>query len=253
MGDSNPSGDQQISDIFDGLKGHAPQLIDILNKSLAPSSQSQLAAEQGVAGGYNDLYNQNQLAAGNTEANVVEGPGSRLVTAANKEQQALDPEYYTQRGNISQALSKYLGGYDPNTLSPTEVAQISRGINATTGPITPSAQNTIKNAATFGSAATDRWKNFGTAVTQAAGVLPTLKSGLTGFDIAKTRGQDTGASGSVANSLNLANSIGTAGLGASTAGANAALAKRKDIFDQVLSATQSLNNVASAAGSFAGA
>lgn len=252
MGDAAPSTGSQARQILQSLQLYAPDAIKAISGTLGGTAQAQLAAQQGVEPGYENLYNQNQLAAANTEANVAEGPGQRLVTAADTYQKQLDPEYYKQRVAINDALNKYLGSYSPTELTPTEIASISRGINATTGPITPSATNTIKNAQVFGEAGTNRWKNFGDAVTKAASVLPTLRSGISGFNVATGRGQDTGAANATNNALSSNFGFSTSALGDITGAANAALAKRKSTLDQIVQGTEAFKNVASGVGSIAG-
>lgn len=248
MSDDPPSLGKQTEKIFNVLKMQAPGAIEAIAKTLTPMVQQQVAAEQAVAPEYQELYKQNQLAAAGTEADVVEGPGQRLVSAADKYQQQLDPEFYKSRGMISDALGSYLGAYSPTELSPTELAQISRGINATTGPVTPSAMNTIRNAQVFGEAGTKRWQNFGDAVTRAASVIPNLKSGLTGFDIATYRGQDTGARNAVQSSLAPSFGFATSALGDIT-GTNAQReAKKTTLLQDILMGTQAFANVGSGIG-----
>lgn len=248
MSDDPPSLGKQTEKIFNILKTQAPGAIEAIAKTLTPMVQQQVAAEQAVAPEYQELYKQNQLAAAGTEADVVEGPGQRLVSAADKYQQQLDPEFYKSRGLVSDALGTYLGAYSPTELSPTELAQISRGINATTGPVTPSAMNTIRNAQVFGDAGTKRWQNFGDAVTRAASVIPSLKSGLTGFDIATYRGTDTGARNAVQSSLAPSFGFATSALGDIT-GTNAQReAKKTTLLQDILMGTQAFANVGSGIG-----
>lgn len=130
----------------------------------------------------------NQKAALQTEADLAGGPiGGGLVQSADRLQRQLDPEAYAGRAAVGSALEKYLSSYSPTEMTGSELEQINRGISGRQGPLAPSALNTIKNAGTFGQAATQRWQNFGNAVQQAGSVLPGLKSGLTGFEIATRR------------------------------------------------------------------
>lgn len=251
MSDNNSSTNEVAQKLFAGLQNFAPGAIEAINKTVGGTTQAQLGAEAGVSKGYNDLYNQNQLAAAQTEANVVNGPGQELVGAADRYQRELDPEFYKQRGMMSDALTRYLSSYDPNSLSPTELAQISRGINATTGPVTPSAMNTIKNAQIFGDAGTKRWQNFGDAITKAAQAIPALKSGLTGFNIATTRGQDSGARSAVNNSLGANFGFSTSALGNIAGVQNQARSQQISDWQKGLMASQMLGNVVGAAGSAA--
>jgi hypothetical protein len=200
--------------MFQALQAYAPQAISAINAQAPATAESQLAAQEAVQGGYDKLGQQN-------------------VTNADLYQKQLDPEFYKQRGNLSDALGKYLSTYDPTQLTPTEIASISRGINATTGPVTPSNLNTVKNAQVFGQAATDRWKNFGDAVTKAASVLPTLKSGISGFQTANT-GAGSTAANTAANNATQANfGFSTSALGDIAGNTQAQLQKSKDYWDKL--------------------
>lgn len=201
------------SQMFGALAKYAPEALAAVNSGMASTANAQLAAQQGVAGGYDQLGQQN-------------------VTNADKYQRQVDPEFYSQRSNISNALDKYLGSYDPNHLSPTELAEISRGINATTGPMAGSNMNTIKNAQVFGSAGTERWKNFGDAVTRAAGVLPTLKSGIDGFATANTGAGATAANAAASNALNANFGFSTSALGDIAGNTQARIQRSKDLWDK---------------------
>ncbi len=177
------------------LAQYAPDAIRAIAGTTPGTATQMAAADAAVAPTYNSLYNSGQLASAGTEAAIAGGPGQASVAAADKAQQTLDPQYYQSRNTVNDALNKYLTSYDPTKLTPTEEAQITRGVNATSGSVTPSNMQTIKNAQTFGQAGTQRWQNFGQALTNAAGVLPALKSGLNGFNIATQRGANPGGSG----------------------------------------------------------
>lgn len=201
-------------DMFGALQQYAPQALTAINQGIPQTAQSQLAAQQGVASGYDEL-------------------GQRNVTNADKYQRQVDPEYYKQMSAISDALGKYLGSYSPTELSPTELAQISRGINATTGPVTPSNMNTIKNAQVFGDAGTNRWKNFGDAVQRAASVLPTLRSGINGFQVANTGAGATAANAASNNALNANFGFSTSALGDIAGNTQAQIQRSKDYWDKL--------------------
>lgn len=246
MGDSAPSTKQQTRDLLRYLAQYAPETIEAIYETVPGGAQAILGTEQAISPGYRELYRTGELASAGTEADVVEGPGARLVSAADKYQRELDPEYYRQRAALSEALDKYLGGYDPYRLSPTEEASIARGINAATGPMTPSNLNTVRNAQVFGDKGTERWKNFGDAISRASTALPGLQSGLKGFDIARTRGFDTGARDATNTAVGTNFGFTTSALGNVTSAANAALSKKKDIWDQILAGSQAFSNVVGA-------
>lgn len=200
--------------MFAALQKYAPEALTSINQGIPQTAGSQLQAQQSVAAGYDQLGQQN-------------------VTNADKYQRQVDPEFYKQQGAISDALGKYLGSYSPTELSPTELAQISRGINATTGPVTPSNMNTIKNAQVFGEAGTNRWKNFGDAVQRAAGVLPTLKSGINGFQVANTGAGATAANNASNNALQANFGFSTSALGDIAGNTQAQIQKSKDYWDKL--------------------
>lgn len=205
------------------------------------------------------IAGENELAAREADVRAIAGPGKQLVSQANELQAVSDPEFYKNRAAIGQAIDKYLSSYSPTELSPTEMAQISRGIGATGGTVTPSAMNTIKNAQTFGDAGTRRWQNFGNAVAQASSALPALRSGINAFEVATGRPlvSNTGESRlatpvQINPTSAMDTNFGFANNTLNQIGANqrAAIAKQKDTLDQVLSATQSFGNIVGGVGSF---
>jgi hypothetical protein len=234
MGDYSGTG-QVSGDIFESLGRFAPEAIRAIQGTLPGLAQTELGIDQSMIDPYNELYRKGQLSSAGTEADVVEGPGKRLVSAADTYQRQLDPEYYNTRSVIGDAVGKYLGGYDPNSLSQTEVSEISRGINATTGPTTPSNMNTVKNAQTFGAAGANRWQNFGDAITKASTALPGMKSGMSGFNIASSRGANPLPSAS-RNAANTGFGFASGALNNIGQVANTGLSKEKSIPDQMTGA-----------------
>lgn len=252
MGDEAPSTGSQARQILGALSQYAPDTIKALSGTLGGTAEAQLGAEQAVSPGYDQLFHDQEMAAAQTEADIANGPGMESVAAADKAQQMVDPEFYKTRGTVSEALNKYLTTYSPTEMSPTEIAQISRGINATTGPVTESNLNTVKNAGTFGAAGTERWKNFGDAVTKAAAVLPTLKSGINGFQTATQRGTNKAANTAAQNALNANFGFSSTALNNITGAANAALAKKKDAWDQAMAGASAFQSVGQGIGGMVG-
>lgn len=205
MGGDTPKPESMRS-ILDSLAVYAPRAIQAISETTPATAQKELEVAQLTSPGYAALQNQiyrdygpeanrlgaefaraNTLAAVQAEADAAAGPGRSLVTQADELQRQLDPEYYADRKIVGDAISKYLGSYSPTELTGSEIAQINRGIAANEGPMTPSALRTVKNAQTFGDAATNRWKNFGEAVVGASSALPSLRSGISGFEVATRR------------------------------------------------------------------
>lgn len=251
MGDSPPSSKQAARDALRYLAQYAPEAISAITKTTPEIAKTQADIDTSLRDQANELFRSGELAAAGTEADVVRGPGAELVSAADKYQRQLDPEFYANRAVVGDAVNKYLTSYDPNRLSDTDVAEISRGINATTGPIAPSAMNAIKNAQVFGNERTKRWQNFGEAVTRASSALGGLKSGLTGFDIARTR-KDNPMPNYSGNALNAGFGFASSALGDITGAQTAAMNKRKDTLDMVIGGTQAFSNILNGVGSVIG-
>lgn len=226
------STDKSTRDLLNALRMYAPEALKAISGTTQGVANDQLAVDRSLVGPYNELYNQGQLGSSATEAAVVGGPsGQSLVSSADRYQKQLDPEFYKQRGQISSAIDKYLGSYDPTKLTGSEEAQIARGIGATGGNLTQSNLNTIRNAQTFGNAQTQRWKNFGEAVSNASNAAQGLKSGISGFNVASQRGANPLVAGQNASdkAFGFANTV----LGNTTQLANTSLGKEKTLSDQI--------------------
>lgn len=277
MGGDQPSTQETTRDMLQALAQYAPDAIAAISATTPGTARQALAVQQETAPGYAELQNRitaqygpeaarigseieraNQLAAAQTEADILTGPGQSLVSGARAAQEELDPEFYANRAMVSDAINKYLSSYSPTELTEGEIEQINRGISAREGPVTPSALRTIRNAQTFGDATTKRWQNFGDAVIKASSALPGLKSGLPGFEIATRRplisnvGESRLSSPAALDASQAFNTnFGFANTALNQIGnlANTRLAKRKDILDQVVQGSQAFGNVV---GSFTG-
>lgn len=248
MADTAPYTAQKTMDISKSIAPQEAALQRDIYRDYGPE-MNKIGAEISAA---------NQLAAREADVKAISGPGRALVKEADAQQRELDPEFYKNRATIAQALEKFLGSYSPTEMTGSEMAQIQRGIGATGGMTTPSAMNTIKNAQTFGDAGTRRWQNFGQAVMGASSALPALRSGINAFEVATGRplSSNTGdarlqgpAQYNPTSAMDT--NFGFANNTLNQIGANqrAQIAKQKDGFDKVLSATQSFGNVV---GSFTG-
>jgi hypothetical protein len=208
MGSSGPAKytNEDTASMMQALAQYAPDAIRAMN-SVAPHTaqtefnisrefapqdaalQQELYAKYGP--GMNaigsQINEQNLIAARGADVNAIDKYGNQLVTQADALQRQVDPEAYKSRALIGQSLDRYLGARSPDTLTPTEMAQIQRGIGATGGMATPGALQTVKNASTFGAAGNQKWKDYGDAVARASSVLPTLKSGISAFEVATGR------------------------------------------------------------------
>lgn len=239
----------------------AQKTMDI-NRTIAPQEaalQNEVYAKYGPEANRigSEIAAANQLRAREADVAAIAGPGRDLVGQADELQQIVDPEAYKSRAIVGSALEKFLATYDPSQLSPTELSQIERGIGRE-GPVTPSAMNTIKNAARYGDAATKRWQNFGNAVAMASSALPNLKSGINAFEVATGRPLTSNSGDArlstpqqVSPTSAMDTNFGFANNTLNQIGANqrSQIAKQKDTMDMVLQGTQAFGNVMSGVGS----
>lgn len=242
------STDESTQEMLLALSRYAPDAIRAINSTVPDTARTQLAVDKEMYPEYYALDRQNQLAGSQNELDIATGTGAKLAEQAGKLQEVVDPEFYKSRAVVGEGINKLLGGYDPYKLNDSEVEQINRGL-AREGPVSQSNMNTIKNAQVFGDKGTERWKNFSTALTQAGSILPTLKSGFSGFEAATRRA----LSPLPANSSQAINTnFGFANNTLNEIGQNQRLAesKKKDTMDMVVQGTQAFSNIASGVGSF---
>lgn len=213
MSDERQSVQESTADYLSALKQYGPEAIQAITGAQVGAAKNQLAADQAYIPGQaqlqTDVYaaqaprlNQigaeidrsNQLAGAETQNQLITGAGGDAALAADALQRKLDPGFYTNRDEISGGISKLLGSMDPSKLSGSEQAAVERGLGRTEGYFTPSALTTARNAMTFGDQLANKQSRFGQAISTAAGSLPTLKSGISGYQVAtgKTPGPNTG-------------------------------------------------------------
>jgi hypothetical protein len=204
--DATPlSTNESAAEVLQAMQQYGPGVQQAVNSQLLPTATAQLAADQAVAPGYAQtqasIYKQfgpemaalaqqidrsNQLSASQTELDVANGPGKGLVTAARGLEEQMDPEFFKNMGELSRGISSYLGGVDPNKLSGAETEEISRALGRE-GPSTPSALGTVRNAMTFGNELQKKQSMFADNVAKLSSVLPNLRTGLSGFNVATKR------------------------------------------------------------------
>jgi len=130
----------------------------------------------------------NQLAASQREKQIAEGVGVDLVKAADNLNRILDPEFYKNRTEVSNAISRSLASQDPGRLSDAEAEAVSRGVARSGGRANPnSAFNTAANAMTFGQALQQKQALFNQTLAAASGALPTTRTGVNAFEVATRR------------------------------------------------------------------
>lgn len=243
MGDSPPTADESTKEMLDALAKYAPDAIRAIASTTPDTARQQYAIDKELYPQYYELDRQNQLQGSRNELEIARGTGSELAGEADRLQRQIDPEFYKSRGVVSNAIDKLIGGYDPNQLSPSEMSQIERGL-AREGPVAPSALNTVRNAQVYGDRGNQRWQNFSNAIAQAGSVLPALKTGFSGFEVATRRALSplpTNSTTAIGTNFGFANNL-TTQIGENQ---RASLAKKKDTMDMV-------SGIAGAAGSVAG-
>ncbi len=205
MGNSYQPANQTVGQIFQDLQQYAPAALKALQPSVNDQAIAQAHTDAAVAPitaqSNLDLYKQfspelnaigaandaaNQKAASATELGLVKGTGGELANEALKLQQGIDPEYFKQRAALSGGFDQLLGGMDPNKLSGSEQAETGRAASRTLG-FTPSAGNTTANAMTFGHELQNKQSRFSDTLSKLSAALPSLTSGISGFQAATKR------------------------------------------------------------------
>src|SRR5437773_2904661 len=174
---------------------YAHTLADI-SKQISPQMaelQAQLYGQYGprLNAIGSDIARANALAEAQTQAQVLGGPGRDVAREGVATQRILEPEYFSSRDIASQKLNELLGSINVGGLSGSERAEVERSLareNQARGlGETPTVLSTVSNAATFGSALQAKRNALGQAISSAAQLLPTLRTGVSAFDVASGR------------------------------------------------------------------
>jgi hypothetical protein len=173
------------------------------------------------------------------------------VTGADRLNRILDPEFYTNRAEVSQGISKALAGQDPNKLTPAELEAVSRGVARTGGSVNPnSTVNTAANAMTFGQALQQKQQLYNNTLGTAAGALPATRTGVNAFEIATRRALtpntgDAKFTGVQQNTGQNAWNTGNQFMQQATDLQKIKAQKSKDTLDQIQQGTEAFSNVLS--------
>ena len=199
--------DESIQEIVQAMAGYFPEIAKSIRKEYDPQAE----AEVGIAEKYTprlgklataelersgrdlsaigrDLSREEQLAAAQTEADIMAGPGAQAARTGLALQKEADPEAFANRAKLAGDLDKafsYLG--DPNQLSKGEMEGIARGLGRTNSPVS-SPMQTISNAMTFGDRQAGRRAEFNNLVGMRTNAAPALSSGM---DMAGLAGRRT--------------------------------------------------------------
>ena len=190
------------------LQKLAPQIFQLLSQSQMPFEQSQLDVSKAITPQYNDLAVQElgrvapQLAAVQSATDAAQARGDLANLTANgvpmaQQMRAVDaaanPEYAANLATLGSKMTEALGALSPK-LSAGSRAEIERG-NARSGTAMNDAAGTAANAMNFGRAGQAQANSFATAISQVAGALPQLRSGIN--PIGLSLGRDSRSSGIV--------------------------------------------------------
>lgn len=196
MGDDGGKSPQEgVGDVVQALQKHLPNLISAITGTYGNAAkaevdlarqyspeiakiQADVLGKEGkdLARIGREISADEQRSAADVEAEIAGGSGQKITEATRKAAETLDPEFYKSTPLISEGMAKALN-FDPTRLSKGEEETLSRGLGRTS-TFVPSAMETAKGAMTFGDALEKRRAGYSNTVSQMAGALPSLKSGI---------------------------------------------------------------------------
>lgn len=206
MGGEYP-GPESMADVLRAMENYLPGVIRQITAVQPEVARTQAEIDAAVSPIYTqtqvDLYDRfgrdinrigseietaNQLAASAREKEIADKYGTDLVTAADRLNRILDPEFYRNREEVSRGITSALGSQDPSRLTDAESEAISRGVARTGGRVNPNnAVQTAANAMTFGQALQQKQALYNQTLGTAAGALPQTRTGVNAFEIATRR------------------------------------------------------------------
>ena len=139
-----------------------------------------------------EIQGQNQVAGVRNDAAAINAAGqSGLVTNALELQRQADPEYYANRALLAQQQAAVTRNMGTGELTPTEMEQITRGVNrsnvgsgvANLG--SPTAA--IANSQAFGAAGQQKMNSISNALANTANSLQQFRSGFDPFQVSTGR------------------------------------------------------------------
>jgi len=140
-----------------------------------------------------DSQTQAQRAAGTVGSDAAALDAARktgLVENALSLQQQVDPEYFKTRQALGAKLAD-LAAFDPNKLSGSEVAEISRGMTQQASGA-PNLGAALQAAGTFGSALAKRRGENNSFIQTIAGSMPMLRTGFDPYQVATGKNSGPG-------------------------------------------------------------
>lgn len=210
-----------------------PKVLEAYTKAIQPYDRAMLDAarvidpqkaqhEYDLSARFSPLYNQltNDLQDQNTEAgarrelNTLRGTGRDLVQEAVNLDELANPEFYATRRHSSALFNQLLDSVNPNGLTPTESAEIERGL-ARTGEL-PGSQS-WKHAQTFGNALNAKKDRLASLLSMAPSMLSS-KTQIDPFQVGTGRAGVSAAPVTNFNPSGYNNSSAIAGIGNQLAG-----------------------------------
>jgi hypothetical protein len=254
MGDPKAqNSDAAMGDILAAYSKYLPNLLYTTAKGVTPSEiatqqgrEAVAPRQQALAAALNDQYSPyyageqareyanvapiyNQAAAA-SERDTLQGAGGELLRTGEALNRQIDPEFYAGREAAGGGLEALIGEATGNLngdMSPSEMAQIERGLNRMgqnrgIGGL-PLGQNTLRASNLFGTASENklnqRRSNLSNAINSATAFLPNSRSGANAFQdgTGKAGAQSLGAWGTGGkNIFGASELIGGSGFGANT-------------------------------------
>lgn len=208
MGDEKaPSVQKSTARTVASVKRNLPYYTDIANQQILPIEQAKLEATQQISPEYQQLLTQlygqyapklaqigaqtediNRRAAADTDLGILNNSGAAISSAYRSADQALNPEYFANRAQLSNSLGQLLALNDlsrPNIEAERLVSQEeARSGNAGT----PSATSTLANALSFGNEGIKRQNQLSQAIAIGSAMLPNIRSSFDPAANALTRG-----------------------------------------------------------------
>lgn len=256
-----------MADVLQAMEGLLPGVINAISREQPGVAELQAKTDAAVSPIYaktqadiydtegrrlnqigQELETSNQLAASAREKQIADTYGTDLVSAADRLNRILDPEFYKNRTEVSDGISRSLASQDPSKLTDAELESIRRGV-AQQGNVNPnSTANTAANAMTFGQALQQKQALFNQTLGTAAGALPSTRTGVNAFEIATRRAltPNTGDSKFVGVQQNTGQNAWQTGnqfMNAATQLQSIKAQKSKDVLDKIQQGTQAFNNV----------
>lgn len=270
MGDpAAPSAPESTRETLEAMRQNLPALMQLYRSEIQPTEEAKLGASQKVSGAYQqlmaDIYKNiapqlaetgrsvdsgNRLAAAQTDAQILEGPGRALAKTYKSIDQELNPEYYKTRENAANKLASLLDANDLNRPN-IEAERLVNQENVRSGNQGAGSQtNTVANALQFGNEGLKRQGALSNAINTATSFLqpasnaqfnpattilnrPTSNTGVSQFGGVQQAGNEAFSSGG-----GLLNSVAGFQNNAMQINAN-----RRDVIDRINEGAQAVGSL----------